>query len=81
MIRAAPGCVIDAYFSATKLRWLLDHVTGAHVLARAGELAFGTVDSWLLWKLTGGACTPPTSATRRARCCSTSATTSGTTNC
>ncbi len=53
-VRATTGLVIDPYFSGTKIRWLLDHVPGAHVAAAQGELAFGTVDSWLLWKLTGG---------------------------
>ena len=53
-IRRSTGLVIDPYFSATKLRWLLDHVNGAHIAAAHGELAFGTIDSWLLWKLTGG---------------------------
>jgi glycerol kinase len=53
-IRARTGLVLDAYFSATKLSWLLDHVEGARARAEAGELAFGTVDSWLIWKLTGG---------------------------
>ncbi|WP_326539787.1 glycerol kinase GlpK [Pseudorhodoferax sp.] len=53
-VRQATGLVIDPYFSATKIRWLLDHVTGAHIAAARGELAFGTIDSWLLWKLTGG---------------------------
>ena len=53
-IRRSTGLVVDAYFSATKLRWLLDHVSGAHIAAARGELAFGTVDSWLMWKLTGG---------------------------
>ena len=48
------GLLVDAYFSATKLRWLLDQVPGARDLAERGELAFGTVDSWLLWQLTGG---------------------------
>ena len=48
------GLVIDAYFSGTKIRWLLDHVPGAARRARRGVLAFGTVDSWLLWKLSGG---------------------------
>jgi len=48
------GLRIDAYFSATKLAWLLDHVPGARAQAQRGELAFGTVDSWLLWQLTGG---------------------------
>ncbi|MFG6464392.1 glycerol kinase GlpK [Roseateles sp. DXS20W] len=53
-IRALTGLVLDPYFSATKLRWLLDHVDGARARAERGELAFGTVDSWLLWKLTDG---------------------------
>ena len=53
-IRHSTGLVVDAYFSATKIRWILDHVSGAHIAAAHGELAFGTVDSWLLWKLTGG---------------------------
>ena len=53
-IRRATGLVVDSYFSATKIRWLLDHVSGAHILAARCELAFGTIDSWLLWKLTGG---------------------------
>lgn len=48
------GLVIDAYFSGTKLKWLLDHVPGARQKAERGELAFGTVDSWLIWKLTQG---------------------------
>ena len=48
------GLVLDAYFSGTKLRWLLDHVPGARQRAEAGELCFGTVDSWLVYKLTGG---------------------------
>ena len=53
-IRDKTGLVIDAYFSGTKLRWLLDHVPGARAQAERGELAFGTVDSWLIWQLTGG---------------------------
>ncbi|MBL8352805.1 MAG: glycerol kinase GlpK [Burkholderiaceae bacterium] len=53
-IRGSTGLVVDAYFSATKIRWILDHVSGAHIAAAHGDLAFGTVDSWLLWKLTGG---------------------------
>ncbi len=53
-VRRSTGLVIDPYFSGTKLRWLLDHVAGARQAAAKGELAFGTVDSWLLWKLTGG---------------------------
>ena len=53
-IRAKTGLVVDAYFSASKLQWLLQHVPGAEARAQAGELAFGTVDSWLLWRLTEG---------------------------
>lgn len=53
-IQAKTGLLIDAYFSGTKLQWLLDHVPGARDAAEAGELAFGTVDSWLIWQLTGG---------------------------
>ena len=52
--RAKTGLVIDAYFSASKLKWILDHVPGARASAERGELAFGTVDSWLLWQLTKG---------------------------
>jgi glycerol kinase len=48
------GLVLDAYFSATKIKWILDHVEGARDRAAKGELAFGTVDSWLVWKLTAG---------------------------
>jgi glycerol kinase len=60
------GLVIDAYFSGTKLRWLLDHVDGARARAERGELAFGTIDSWLVWQLTGGRvhCTDATNASR-----------------
>ena len=53
-VRQATGLVLDPYFSGTKLAWVLDHVDGARDRAQAGELAFGTVDSWLIWKLTGG---------------------------
>ena len=53
-IQAKTGLLVDAYFSATKLQWLLDTIPGARAQALAGELAFGTVDSWLLWQLTGG---------------------------
>lgn len=52
--RSKTGLVLDAYFSATKLRWLLDNVIGARERAEKGELLFGTVDSWIIWKLTGG---------------------------
>jgi glycerol kinase len=54
-IQHKTGLVIDAYFSASKIRWLLDHVPGARSRAEKGELAAGTIDSWLLWKLTDGA--------------------------
>ncbi|ODU09608.1 MAG: glycerol kinase [Rubrivivax sp. SCN 71-131] len=53
-VRRATGLVIDPYFSGSKIRWLLDHVSGTHLAAARGELAFGTIDSWLLYKLTGG---------------------------
>jgi glycerol kinase len=60
------GLVLDAYFSGTKVKWLLDHVEGARALAAKGRLAFGTVDSWLIWKLTGGRvrATDPSNASR-----------------
>src|SRR6059058_6101017 len=54
VIRKKTGLVVDAYFSGTKLQWILQHVPGARARANAGELAFGTVDSWLVWNLTGG---------------------------
>ncbi len=54
MIRSKTGLIPDAYFSATKVRWILDNVEGARQRAEKGELAFGTVDSWLVWKLTQG---------------------------
>jgi glycerol kinase len=53
-VRRSTGLIIDPYFSGTKIRWLLDHVSGAHIAAAQGELAFGTIDSWLVWRLTGG---------------------------
>ncbi|MDB5296366.1 MAG: glycerol kinase [Phycisphaerales bacterium] len=55
LVQRKTGLVIDAYFSGSKLRWIFDHVDGARTRAERGELAFGTVDAWLLWKLTGGA--------------------------
>ncbi len=54
MVQAKTGLLLDPYFSASKLNWLLSHVDGARARAERGELAFGTIDSWLLWKLTGG---------------------------
>ena len=64
--RRKTGLVLDPYFSGTKIRWLLDEVPGARQRAERGELAFGTVDSWLLWRLTGGAvhATDPSNASR-----------------
>ncbi|MCX6913077.1 MAG: glycerol kinase GlpK [Verrucomicrobia bacterium] len=66
LITSKTGLVLDAYFSGSKIRWLLDHVPGARERARHGELAFGTIDTWLLWKLTGGALhlTDPSNASR-----------------
>ena len=65
-IQQKTGLVIDAYFSGSKLRWLLDNVRGARADAEAGHLAFGTVDSWLVWQLTGGRrhVTDPSNASR-----------------
>ncbi|MCX8020662.1 MAG: glycerol kinase GlpK [Chitinophagaceae bacterium] len=54
LIQQKTGLVIDAYFSATKLKWILEHVPDARIMAEKGELAFGTIDSWLIWNLTGG---------------------------
>ena len=54
LFKGKTGLVIDSYFSGTKIQWLLDHVGGARGKAESGKLAFGTIDSWLLWKLTGG---------------------------
>ena len=53
--RQKTGLVIDAYFSATKIKWILDHVPGARERAERGDLLFGTVETWLIWKLTKGA--------------------------
>lgn len=65
-IKKKTGLVLDAYFSATKVAWILDHVKGARSRAKAGELAMGTIDSWLVWKLTGGRvhATDPSNASR-----------------
>jgi glycerol kinase len=66
LVRRKTGLVIDAYFSGSKLRWLLDHVDGVRARAERGELAFGTVDSWLVWNLSGGTLhvTDPSNASR-----------------
>jgi len=65
-IQKKTGLILDAYFSATKVQWILDNVKGARKKADAGDLAFGTIDSWLIWKLTGGKVhvTDPTNACR-----------------
>jgi len=62
--RERTGLVLDAYFSGTKVKWLLDHVAGARERAAKGELCFGTVDAWLLYKLTGKHATDPSNASR-----------------
>jgi glycerol kinase len=54
LIRSRTGLVIDSYFSATKIRWILDNIPGAREKSARGQLAFGTIDSWLVWKMTGG---------------------------
>jgi len=64
LIRDTTGLELDAYFSATKLKWLLDHVPGARERARHGALAFGTIDSWLVYKLTGRHVTDVSNASR-----------------
>lgn len=68
LVSQRTGLLLDPYFSATKIAWLLDHVPGARAAAEAGHLAFGTVDSWLIWHLTGGAVhvTDATNASRTA---------------
>jgi len=65
-IRERTGLVLDAYFSASKIRWILDQVPNGQALAENGDLLFGTIDTWLLWKLTGGEvhATDPTNASR-----------------
>ncbi len=60
MVQSKTGLILDSYFSATKIAWILDNVTGARARAERGELAFGTIDSFLLWRLSGGR--------RRPRC-------------
>lgn len=66
MIQERTGLLIDAYFSGSKVAWILDNVAGARAMAEAGKLAFGTVDSWLIWNLTGGKVhvTDPSNASR-----------------
>ena len=81
LVSERTGLLLDPYFSATKIAWLLDNVSGARAAAEAGRLAFGTVDTYLLWHFTGGKvhATDATNAARTA--CSISAPASGTTNC
>ena len=64
LFRERTGLVLDPYFSGTKAEWLLDHVSGAREAAEAGELAFGTIDTWLTWRLTGAHVTDPSNASR-----------------
>ncbi|MGE5623256.1 MAG: FGGY family carbohydrate kinase, partial [Bacillota bacterium] len=64
LIQKKTGLVIDAYFSGTKVKWLLDHVPGARARAERGELAFGTIDSWLVYKLCGAHVTDSSNASR-----------------
>ena len=66
MIREKTGLPIDAYFSATKIKWILDHTEGAREKAARGELLFGTIDTWLVWKMSQGKihCTDYSNASR-----------------
>jgi glycerol kinase len=68
LVRQRSGLMLDSYFSATKVSWILDHVKGARRRARKGDLAFGTIDSWLIWRLTGGK-VHATDATNASRTC------------
>ena len=87
LFRERTGLPLDAYFSGPKIAHILDAVPGARSRAERGELCFGTVDSFLLWRLTGGSAsgaapsTRPTSRTRAGRSCSTSTASPGTTSC
>jgi len=72
LVRRKTGLVLDPYFTATKLRWILEHIPDGPRRARRGELAGGTVDSWLAWNLTGGRLhVTDATTTHRARCCTT----------
>lgn len=70
LIRSRTGLLLDPYFSATKLAWILDHVPGARARAESDELCFGTIDSFLLWRLTGGKMYATDAQTRPGPCCS-----------
>ena len=74
----ATGLLLDPYFSATKIAWLLDNVAARAPRPNAGKLAFGTIDRFLLWRLTGGRCTRPTRPMPAARCSTTSTAAPGT---
>ena len=81
MVQQRTGLLLDAYFSGTKVAWLLDNVPGARSRAEAGQLAFGTVDTWLVWNLTGDDSTSRMRAMRPAPCSSTSTPANGMRNC
>jgi glycerol kinase len=70
-VSAKTGLLLDPYFSGTKVNWILDNVDGARARAEKGELAFGTIDSFLIWRLTGASRTQPMPPMPRVRCCST----------
>jgi ribulose kinase len=80
-IRQKTGLVVDAYFSGTKLQWILNNVPGAKAKAKAGDLAFGTVDSWLVWNLTADGSTSLIRVTLHGQCCSTFAPANGMKSC
>jgi glycerol kinase len=77
-VRQKTGLLLSPYFSATKIAWILDNVDGARKRAEAGKLAFGTVDSWLVWNLTSGSAILPIARMPPANCSTTSSTISGT---
>lgn len=80
-IRDNTGLVVDPYFSGTKVKWILDHVEGSRERAKRGELLFGTVDTWLIWKMTQAASTLRITPTPHEPCCSTSMIWTGTIKC
>src|SRR5699024_10906171 len=75
------GLIIDSYFSGTKIKWILDHVDGARKKAEEGKLAFGTVDSWLIWNFTKGDLHVPMSRMHPVPCSTILESKSGMTNC
>ena len=80
-VQAKTGLVVDPYFSATKIEWLLDNVSGLRARAERGDLAFGTVDTWLAWHLSAVSSTSQIRATPRAPCSTTSTAANGTRTC